>query len=226
MNTLPDIYKCGMLQDELVSDLEALNAELADNWAKRQVFRTETEMRVSVLQDGKHPTNASKYWQAVREQAVFLDNLAVVGFDYRRNEVTIKRKLKALAEATDPLDREDLQVDIDECYFKQAAMRQSAQDRVREIKLWSQIKAELDDGTFDTKDVNAHQMESLRGTLINRRNALSGASTQPEILNVLGPLATIDRLNSEKVKAQKPAQLTKTTSESVPIYTSARHKVA
>ncbi len=39
--------------------------ECRDSWRKRQVFRTETEMRLSVLNDGKHPTPASKYWQAV-----------------------------------------------------------------------------------------------------------------------------------------------------------------
>lgn len=205
MNTLPDIYKCGMLEDSLVTDLRALTDELADNWAKRQVFRTETEMRVSVLQDGKHPNKASKYWQAVREQGVFLDNLTVSGFDYRRNEVVIKRKEKALSEATDPLDSEDIQIDLDEAYFKQAAIRQTARDRVRELKLWSQIKAELDDGTFNTVDVNVHQMESLGMTLRNRRDCLTAASTQPEVINVIGPLATIDRLQAEKKAASKQA---------------------
>ena len=31
---------------------------------------------------------------------------------------------------------------------------------MREIKLWSQLKKEFDDGTFDTQDVNRHQLES------------------------------------------------------------------
>ena len=30
---------------------------------------------MSVLQDAKYPTKASKYWQCVREQNVFLENL-------------------------------------------------------------------------------------------------------------------------------------------------------
>ena len=40
--------------------------ELKDTWIKKQVYRTETEMRVSVLNDAKFPTNAGKYWQCVR----------------------------------------------------------------------------------------------------------------------------------------------------------------
>jgi len=32
-----------------------------------KIFRTETEIRVGVLDDGRHPTKAAKYWQAVRE---------------------------------------------------------------------------------------------------------------------------------------------------------------
>ena len=41
--------------------IRELREELTDTWSKRQIFRTETEMRVSVLNDVKHPTPASKY---------------------------------------------------------------------------------------------------------------------------------------------------------------------
>ena len=55
-------------------DLKSFNViidELRDTWTKKQIFRTETEARISVLQDAKYPTKASKYWQYVREQNVF-----------------------------------------------------------------------------------------------------------------------------------------------------------
>ena len=42
------------------------------------MFRTETEMQFSVLNDAKYPTKAAKYWQCVREQNVFLENLMMV----------------------------------------------------------------------------------------------------------------------------------------------------
>jgi hypothetical protein len=66
------------------------------------VFRTETEMRFSVLNDMKYPTKASKYWQCVREQNVYLENLMSLSFDYRRTEVKLKRlQQKLLKEETD-----------------------------------------------------------------------------------------------------------------------------
>jgi len=51
-------------------------------------------MRFSVLNDMKYPTPASKYWQCVREQNVYLENLMTLSFEYRRNEVKIKNYKK------------------------------------------------------------------------------------------------------------------------------------
>ena len=56
-----------VLNEEDANTILSIRDELVDNWQKKQIFRTETEMRVSVLNDAKHPTNASKYWQSVRE---------------------------------------------------------------------------------------------------------------------------------------------------------------
>ena len=64
-----------ILPKEDVQDFKGMISELRDTWNKKQIFRTETEMRMSVLQDYKYPTKASKYWQCVREQNVFLEQL-------------------------------------------------------------------------------------------------------------------------------------------------------
>ena len=61
-----------VLKEEDAKQILQLKDELADNWNKKQIFRTETEMRVSVLNDAKHPTPASKYWQSVREMSAHL----------------------------------------------------------------------------------------------------------------------------------------------------------
>jgi len=191
------IISSGLLCAESCEAITKLGEELVDTWEKRQVFRTETEMRVSVLNDGKHPTKASKYWQAVREQASMLDNLAVVGFDYRRNEIAIERHGIALLNCVDELERAEVQIDLDECLYKKAAMQQSANDRMRELTLWSQLKAELDDGSFDTHDVNTHQLQSMVKSLRNREAALTPGSSQSEVINVLGPLGTALRMQGE-----------------------------
>ena len=68
-----------------------MTSELKDTWTKKQVFRTETEARFSVLQDNRYTTPAAKYWQCVREQATYIDNLMILSFEYRRNQAKISK---------------------------------------------------------------------------------------------------------------------------------------
>ena len=181
-----------------VKDFKALTEELRDTWTKKQVFRTETEMRFSVLNDMKYPTPAAKYWQCVREQNVYLENLMTLSFEYRRNEVKIKKLEKKLLTEEDSLKKELFQIDIDEKNFAKASMQLTARDRMREIKLWSKLKKEADDGTFDKEDVNTHQLESYHKIMINRKDTLTPGSSQPEVFNVLGQLQTIERVKKER----------------------------
>ena len=186
-----------VLKPEDAKQVLALKEELADNWNKKQIFRTETEMRISVLNDASHPTQASKYWQSVREMSAHFDALMGLTFDMRRNEVKrlrLLRKLKEAEEAGDDLEIQELEIDLDENLHGKANMTQIAQDRVRELKLWSKLKAELNDGTFDVQDVNLHQAHSYRLALQNRASSLTEHSGPSEILNVIGPLQTVERL--------------------------------
>jgi len=103
-----------------VEDAQAiieLKEELKDNWNKKQIFRTETEMRVSVLNDAKHPTGASKYWQSVREMSAHFDAMMGLSFDLRRNAVErlrLERKLKEAEEKGEDLDVMEAEIDLDQ----------------------------------------------------------------------------------------------------------------
>ena len=185
-----------------VTDFKGMVEELRDTWTKKQVFRTETEMRFSVLNDMKYPTKAAKYWQCVREQNVYLENLMSLSFDYRRTEVKLKRLQQKLEEEKDPLKKELIQIDIDEKTYSKANMELTAKDRMREIKLWSQLKKEVDDGTFDKQNVNTHQLESYHKIMLNRKDTLTPGSSQPEVFNVLGQLQTIERVKKEKAQLE------------------------
>ena len=199
-----------LLDPEDVSKFKELTGELRDTWTKKQMFRTQTEMEFSVLNDAKYPTKAAKYWQCVREQNVFLENLMSLSFDYRRNEVKIKRLEKKLAEETDELKIELAQIDLDEKRYAKASMQLTARDRMREIKLWSMYKKKYDDGSFDTKDVNTHQLHSYHLTMKNKAETLTQGSSQPEVFNVLGQLQSIERIkkDNEQIDATKqPEQL-------------------
>ncbi len=186
-----------LLDPEEVKIFKGLTEELRDTWTKKQMFRTETEMQFSVLNDAKYPTKAAKYWQCVREQNVFLENLMTLSFDYRRAEVKIKRLQEKLDKEEDPLKRELLQIDIDEKTYGKASMQLVARDRMREIKLWSKFKKKFDDGSFDTKNVNTHQLNSYHLTMKNKAETLTSGSSQPEVFNVLGQLQSIERIKKD-----------------------------
>ena len=198
-----------LLDPNDVKEFKAMTAELRDTWNKKQVFRTETEMRMSVLQDMKYPTKAAKYWQCVREQNVFLENLMNLSFDCRRNEVKLKRLEQKLEKEEDPIKRELYQIDIDEKRYGLANMQLVAKDRMREIKLWSTLKKEFNDGSFDTKDVNRHQLDSYHLIMKNKAETLTSGSSQPEVFNVLGQLKSIERVKkSGEMIYNKKEQLT------------------
>ena len=186
-----------LLDPEEVKIFKGLTDELRDTWTKKQMFRTETEMQFSVLNDAKYPTKAAKYWQCVREQNVFLENLMQLSFDYRRAEVKQKRIEEKLNKEKDPLKKELLQIDIDEKIYQKASMQLVARDRMREIKLWSKFKKKFDDGSFDTKDVNTHQLNSYHLTMKNKAETLTSGSSQPEVFNVLGQLQSIERIKKD-----------------------------
>ena len=190
-------YLLKLLDETDFNKIVAIKDELSETWTKKQIFRTETEMRVSVLNDGKHPTRASKYWQCVREQNAFFENIIAASFDYRRNEVEIKKLQKKIEEESDELERELLQIDLEEKLYAKSNMELVAKDRIRELELWSNLKDELDDGSFDTENVNTHQAETLALQLENRARAVGPGASPAEVANILGPLKTIERYKKE-----------------------------
>ena len=198
-----------LLDPNDVKAFKEMTAELRDTWTKKQVFRTETEMRMSVLQDMKYPTKAAKYWQCVREQNVFLENLMSLSFDCRRSEAKLKWLEKKVETEKDEYKLEKYKIDLDEARYGLANMQLVARDRMREIKLWSALKKEFNDGSFDTKDVNRHQLESYHLIMKNKAETLTSGSSQPEVFNVLGQLKSIERVKkSGEMIYNKKEQLT------------------
>ena len=187
-----------LLDSSDVVSFKKMTEELRDTWTKKQIFRTETEMRFSVLNDFKYPTKASKYWQCVREQNVYLEQLMTLSFEHRRNEAKIKQLERKLDKETDEYKKELYKIDLDEKKFSKVSMELTAKDRMREIKLWSNIKQEVDDGSFDKDDVNTHQLESYHKIMINKKETLTAGSSQPEVFNVIGQLKSIEKIKKER----------------------------
>ena len=135
-----EIHLNNLLEQEDLSAFKSMVDELRDTWTKKQMFRTETEARFSVLQDNRYPTRAAKYWQCVREQSTYLDNLMALSFDYRRNDAKIKWLEKKIGKEEDEYKATKYQIDLDECKFAKASMEKVAKHRMREIKMWAKLK--------------------------------------------------------------------------------------
>ena len=186
-----------MLSSDLEDKLAGLADELQETYAKRQVWRTQTEMMFSVLDDSKHPTPASKYWQCVREQSVFYQELVQLTLDYRRNNIAILEiEEKLQGDDLNKFERMNLEVEYDSAIWARDGLKIQAKDRMRELDLWSQIKTALVEGNpeFDTEDVNTHQAESYLKRMENRKDTLTSGSQGAEVINVLGPLNTLRKL--------------------------------
>ena len=189
-----EIHLNNLLTTDDLSTFKGMVDELRDTWNKKQMFRTETEARFSVLQDNRYPTKASKYWQCVREQSSYLDNLMALSFDYRRNEAKIKWLEDKVDKEQDEYKQTKYQIDLDECRFGKASMEKVAKHRMREIKMWSKLKSEFNDGSFNDKDVNQHQLESYGLQYHEKAKTLNENSSEAEIFNVMGQLNSLQRI--------------------------------
>jgi hypothetical protein len=183
-----------LLEPQDLTDFKGMVDELRDTWTKKQMFRTETEARFSVLQDNRYPTKASKYWQCVREQSSYLDNLMTLSFDYRRNEAKITWLEKKIDQEEDDYKRTKYEIDLDEARFAKASMEKVAKHRMREIKMWSKLKTEFNDGSFNDKDVNQHQLESYGLQYAAKAKTLTPQSSEAEVFNIMGQLQSLQRI--------------------------------
>jgi hypothetical protein len=191
-------YLTNILDKEDVKEFKKLIPELQDTWHKKQMFRTETEMRFSVLSDNKYPTKAAKYWQSVREQNTHFENLVHLSFDARKNEVEIKKLQRDIKKEKDPLEVELKQIELEEKIYGKAQMELVAKHRMREVATWSKLKKEFDDNNFDKKDVNTHQAHSYMLRLQHQKNTITPGTSQPEVFNVLGQIDTLERVIRDK----------------------------
>jgi len=196
-----------LLDTEDLKAFQSMTSELKDTWIKKQMFRTETEARFSVLQDNRCPTNASKYWQCVREQASDIDNRMALSFDHKRNQAQINRIEDQLETEKDKHELAILEIELDECRYQKASMEKTAYHRVRELKMWSKLKSEYDDGTFDTQDVNEHQLESYGRQYADKAQNLTEHSSDADKFNVLGQLKSLQRIKKSGELENKQKKL-------------------
>ena len=186
-----EIIKSSEILTELdLSRLNPLKQELVENFKKSQVFRTRTEMEVSVLNDLKFPSSASKYWQAVREQNVMFTELANLSYEYRKKIIEIKKIKRDIENEKDELEKELKEVELEQENFNLIQMEKVAKDRIREIEQWSEIKEREAKNMTEEQlaDVDNHQLVSYTQRWIRQAIAMGNNGSPAERQNLLGQL--------------------------------------
>jgi hypothetical protein len=171
-------------------DLAKMSEELKETFVKVQMFRTRTEMEVSILNDIKHPTPASKYWQAVREQNTMFQEMVMLSYEYRKNLVEIKILDKKIEKEEDELERELLKIEKEKKIFISKNQERTAKARITEMKEWSDIKQReakmMNSG--ELANVDNHQLISYVKRWIKQSIVMGGTGSPAERQNLLGQL--------------------------------------
>jgi len=126
-----------------------------------------------------------------------------MSFEFREHEVEMEQEIIKRDKEKDKLKKKLNQIKIDRLKFSIAQMQLTAKDRMREIKEWSRFKKRYNDGTFDTENVDTHQLESLGKVYNNKKNTLTPYSSQPEAFNILGQQISITRVQEERKKLEQ-----------------------
>ena len=77
-------------------------------------------------------------------------------------------------------------------------MELTAKDRMREITMWSKLKKEFNDGTFNTTKADEHQLASYYKVYKEKAKEISPGTSQADIHNILGQLNTLERVKKSK----------------------------
>lgn len=194
-DALSVIAESALLSAEDSERILALRDELAQTWETAQVFRTRTEMRVSVLDDIKRPTPDAKYWQAVREQDVHVAELVELSYEYRKAQIRLAMTERDREAATDALARAMLGIEAEQQRWRLRLMERTAHHRAREIGEWSAIKAELRPQlAYGTEDVDAHQLEAMRRRFQAEARLITAQTPVADARNILSLASTAQRI--------------------------------
>jgi len=187
VDSLAIISESAILKQSDLDSIVAIKDELLKSMDTVQMFRTRTEMLVSVLKDINHPTPDSKYWQAVKEQSGMFHSLVMLSYGYRENAVEIKKLQRDHQAEHDDLEKELIQIRIEKRQFAAMGMEREARERIREIKEWSNIKGQLMPHLkHGDMDVNAHELEALNVSYARKAQMVTPQTAVADARNILG----------------------------------------
>ena len=183
--------------------VQQLSNELIDTYEKAHMYRSDTEARISILNDIEYPTPAAKYWQCVREQNSHFEEAINESYRIKWCKIEVLKAEKAIKEGIeegDEIKRLEGELEKDGKTIEIGNLTRSLKWRIYELQMWSDIKAELDDGSFDTTHVNSHMSETYQLYWADRVKALHKDSPSGEIINALGSYISSQKVVGENNK--------------------------
>ena len=192
---LTTIESTSILSPDRFNKLADIEDKIISGYENRIMFRAPYLMQVSVLDDVKHPTPDSKYWQANLERTVMFQNLVELSYDYREKEADIKIKEalydEQIARGT-PLSNAKAaktMIQIERIRTHLVAMRKEADERAREIIGWTEIMDNLKPHLeFSSTNQNEHMAKSYPLRFARQKALIDqvGASDMNGAMNILG----------------------------------------
>jgi len=155
-----NIFKdADLIKTEDIQYLQEHRKKYQDRFYKRSFFRSDFEMKYSVLSDSVHPTIDSKYWQAIGEQAVHVQETILLGFEYQKSSADIEYTKAQIEDFEYQLSQDfehefnrkkieaklkKKQVQLREKEFGLVLQKKTAKERMKEIRNWDKIIEELE----------------------------------------------------------------------------------
>lgn len=205
---LANIFSAGFLVKEDAEKLTAIQDGIVDTWKKTKIWRSETDMRYSVLQDSKFATKGHKYLQCQVEQDVHFRELMYLSADFEEKQgelMVLEAELEELEkdEKSKKIEGEIIkkQAQIKRIQWHLLEMKKAAHHRVREVTLWEKLKKELNDGSFDPDDQDAILKEGYAKRFVAQLNAemMSGNPSGNRVSVLQGSLNAMKHGNYNQI---------------------------
>lgn len=162
-----------------------------ERFVNRSFFRSEFEMRYGVLSDAEHPTVDSKYWQAIGEQAVHVQEYVSLEFEQKKSMVDMELlqakidelEYKLTEDFEHDFDRKKIEaklnkkkIELQEKNYGLILQRKTARERMKEIKNWdiiiSELKPQVKHGTDDFEKHHSERYIRRYGQRLQNLNLL------------------------------------------------------
>lgn len=211
-DALEIIVNTPLFNDQEKEQLQKVSSSMEKSFHNSQVFRTDTEARISVLNEVKFPTPASKYYQALREMNVHQCELVHLLYDYESKQQDLAIIEAEIMELEDKLSQPNLpkweaikiganlnkkRIELRKEAFTLKNMKRVAEGRKEELLMWDKIIGELEPilvaAEIPLDNPDGHQKISYLVRFIRQAmNALSTNSNMSvsETNNLFGQLIT------------------------------------